>query len=354
MTISLDRICDLIGAVKPADASRIEIFGIASLEEARKGMLSFLSNSRYLKHLARTGASAVIVPKGVATPPDVIPLAVDDPYFALVQVLSLFNPRNRAEVADGIDSRAAISPEASIGEGVSIGPCAVIGAGAVIGDGTTIGPCSVILPGAKIGKDCLLYPNVTIMDRCMVGDRVIIHAGAVVGSDGFGFAPHDKKLHKIPQIGIVRIEDDVEIGACTCIDRAVFGETVIARGTKLDNLIQIAHNVRIGMSTVLAAQVGVSGSTEIGSGVKIGGQAGFAGHLEVGNGASVGAQAGVTKDVPPGETVSGYPAKNHMQAMRLEAALRQLPELMKTVKRLNHRIEELEQTIRQQEDRHAG
>jgi len=223
----------------------------------------------------------------------------------------------------------------------------------MIGKDTVIGPGTVVIAGSRIGSGCLFYPNVTIMDSCSVGERVIIHAGAVIGSDGFGFAPEGKTLRKIPQIGRVRIEDDVEIGACTCIDRAAFGETVIARGAKLDNLIQVAHNVKIGYSTVIASQSGISGSTTIGAGVKMGGQAGFAGHITVGDGASVGAQGGVTKDVPPGETVSGYPAKNHQQAMRLEAALRRLPELLKTVKQQEQRIDELERIISRQEEDHA-
>ena len=185
------------------------------------------------------------------------------------------------------------------------------------------------------------------MDGCSIGDRVILHAGVVIGSDGFGFAPHEGKLLKIPQIGHVHIGNDVEIGACTCIDRAAFGATVIKDGAKLDNLIQLAHNVRIGSYTVIASQVGISGSTTIGSGVKIGGQAGFAGHLTIENGSSIGAQAGVTKDVPHGETVSGYPAKNHMKAMRLEAALRGLPDLMKKVKKQENRIQELERKIKE-------
>ncbi len=354
MIIPLDRICELIGAEHPAGASQVGISGVASLEDAREGHLSFLSNNRYLKHLATTGASAVIVRKGIETPPNIIPLSVDDPYFALVQVLSVFNPRTREDVAQGIDPLASVSPDASIGSNVSIGPFSVIGKEAAIGDGSTIGACTVVLARASIGKNCLLYPNVTIMDRCVIGDRVIIHAGAVIGADGFGFAPHGRGLHKIPQIGIVRIGDDVEIGACTCIDRAAFGETFIAQGTKLDNLIQIAHNVKIGMSTVMAAMTGIAGSAEIGSGVKIGGQSGIAGHIQVGDGSSLAAGAGVTKDVPAGATVSGYPAIDHMQDLRLEAALRHLPELLKTVKLQEERIQELERIIRQQEDTHAG
>ena len=180
------------------------------------------------------------------------------------------------------------------------------------------------------------------MDGCTIGDRVVLHAGVVIGSDGFGFAPSEGRYHKIPQIGTVRIESDVEIGANTCVDRAAFGTTVIQAGTKLDNLIQVAHNVRIGPNTVLASQVGISGSTTIGSGCQLGGQAGLAGHLHVGDGASIGAQAGVTKDVQPGDIVSGYPAKHHMTAMREEAALRKLPELIRTVRDQEKRIRDLE------------
>jgi len=354
MTVKLDRICALIGIEAPRGAAHLSITGVASLEDAREGDISFLSNTRYRKYLTSTAASAVIVPSGMDSPPGIITLPADDPYLAFVQVLELFDTRSRGDVARGIDDRAVVSPDAVLGADVSIGPFAVIGGEVSIGDGTTIGPGTTVLPGTRIGGNCLVYPNVTIMDGCLIGDRVIIHAGAVIGSDGFGFAPHDGRLKKIPQIGRVRLEDDVEIGANTCIDRATFGETVVSRGTKLDNLIQIAHNVKIGMSSVLAAQVGVSGSTEIGGGVRIGGQAGFAGHLNVGEGSSVGAQAGVTKDVPSGETVSGYPAKTHMLAMRLEAALRQVPALLKTVKRQELRIEKLEQIIREQEKKHAG
>jgi UDP-3-O-[3-hydroxymyristoyl] glucosamine N-acyltransferase len=184
------------------------------------------------------------------------------------------------------------------------------------------------------------------MDGCRIGDRVILHAGVVVGSDGFGFAPHEGSYRKIPQIGTVEIGDDVEIGANTCIDRAAFGMTRIESGTKIDNLVQVAHNVRIGANTVIAAQAGISGSTAVGKWVRMGGQSGLSGHLRIGDGSSVGAQAGVTKDVPAGETVSGYPAKNHMHAMRLEAALRGLPELMRKVKDQKKRIAELERIVK--------
>jgi len=347
MRRTLEEIGRIIGAEIPGHSRKKEISGIASIEDAGPDTICFLSNPRYAKYLETTGACAVIVAKGTAVPERVVALAVADPYFALVQLLECFNTRQPSDIASGIDTSACIHPGAVIGNGVSVGPYAVIGPGVSIGDGSVIGPCTVILAGSSVGRNCILYPNVTIMDRCTIGNHVIIHAGAVIGSDGFGFAPHDGALHKIPQIGGVVIGDDVEIGACTCIDRAAFGATVIERGSKLDNLIQVAHNVRIGSNTVIASQTGISGSTSIGRGVRLGGQAGLSGHLNVGDGASVGAQAGVTKDVPPGETVSGYPAKNHMKAMRLEAALRHLPDLMQKVKDQEKRIQELERLIQE-------
>ena len=346
MSVNLDTVCRLIGADCPPETGIITIRGVASLEEAGPEDISFLSNPRYIHQLENTSARAVIVPKASAVPPHLLALKVDDPYFAFLQVLELFNTRSSGDVADGIHPNACIHPDAALGDGVSVGPFAVIGAGVMVGASTVIGPCTVILRGSSVGRNCLLYPNVTIMDGCRIGDRVILHAGVVVGSDGFGFAPHEGSYRKIPQIGTVEIGDDVEIGANTCIDRAAFGMTRIESGTKIDNLVQVAHNVRIGANTVIAAQAGISGSTAVGKWVRMGGQSGLSGHLRIGDGSSVGAQAGVTKDVPAGETVSGYPAKNHMHAMRLEAALRGLPELMRKVKDQKKRIAELERILK--------
>jgi len=346
MSVTLINIARHIGAEIPGNAEYIEIRGVTSLEDAGPHDISFLANPRYAHHLSTTRAAAVIVTKDTVVAKQSIPLVVDAPYFSFLQVLELFNTRSPSDIASGVDSLASIHTEAVLGDNVSVGPCAFIGSGVTIGDGTVVGPCSVILKGSTIGKNCVLYPNVTIMDGCELGDRVILHAGVVIGSDGFGFAPHEGHLHKIPQIGRVRIGDDVEIQANTCIDRAAFGETVIDSGTKLDNLVQIGHNVRVGSHTVMAAMTGVSGSTSIGSGVRIGGQAGVAGHLTIGDGSSVGAQAGVTKDVPPGETVSGYPARRHAQELRLEASVAQLPNLIKKIRDQEARITELERILR--------
>lgn len=347
MKFKLDKLCQLIGAEIPPDAEQIEIAGVAAVEDAGPDDLTFISNPKYKKYLTTTRAKAVIITRDIKPPETLLSLVVDDPYVAFLKVLEVFNTRTPRDIASGIHPDAVIDPDTDVGENVSIGAFAVIGPQVTIGKGTTIGPCTVILKDSHLGENCIIYPNVTIMDGSKIGDRVILHAGAVVGSDGFGFAPLEGRFHKIPQIGKVLIGDDVEIGTCTCIDRAAFGVTVIESGTKIDNLVQIAHNVRIGSNTVITSQVGISGSTTIGSGVKIGGQAGFAGHLTIGDGASIGAQAGVTKDVSGSETVSGYPAKNHMKAMRLEAALRGLPELMKKVKKQEKRILELERIIKE-------
>ena len=347
MSIRLVQIARLIGAEIAKHTEDIEIKGVASLEEAGCNDVSFLSNPKYAKYLESTRAAAVIVSRDTVVAELLVPLVVEDPYSALLTILELFNDRSPSDIASGIDPDAHIHPEAVLGENVSVGPFAFIGSGVTVGERTVIGPCTVILKNCSIGKDCIFYPNVTIMDSCKVGDRVILHAGVVIGSDGFGFAPHEGRYNKIQQIGHVRIGDDVEIGACSCVDRAVFGETVIEKGTKIDNLVQVAHNVHIGEHTAIAAQVGIAGSTIVGRGVRIGGQAGLTGHIRVGDGSSIGAQAGVTKDVRDNDTVSGYPAKSHAQALRLEASLRNLPDLMKKVKAQEKRIKDLERIIRE-------
>ncbi|MFA6472983.1 MAG: UDP-3-O-(3-hydroxymyristoyl)glucosamine N-acyltransferase, partial [Candidatus Latescibacterota bacterium] len=227
MSVKLDTILHIIGAETPSNFENIEVKGVASLDEAGPDEISFLSNPKYFKYLETSHAKAVIVSKETIVPSKCIPLVVPDPYFAFLQLLEFFNTRSSLSVAEGIHHHADIHPDARIGNGVSIGAYAVIGQKVIIGDKTVIGPGSIILAGSRVGSGCLLYPRVTIMDGCIVGDRVILHSGVVIGADGFGFAPHGDHYYKIPQIGIVKIGDNVEIGANSCVDRAAFGVTAI-------------------------------------------------------------------------------------------------------------------------------
>jgi UDP-3-O-[3-hydroxymyristoyl] glucosamine N-acyltransferase len=254
--------------------------------------------------------------------------------------------------APGVHPSAVVAPGAELEPSASVGPGAFVGRGARIGARSILQAAVRVLDEARIGEDCLLYSGVVVRERCIVGDRVILQPNCVVGSDGFGFAfdaegDGDGPVHrKVPQAGIVRIEDDVEVGACTCIDRATLGETVIGRGTKIDNLVQIAHNVTIGPLSLIVAQVGIAGSTEIGTGVVLAGQVGVVGHLKIGDGARAGAQAGVTRDIPAGETYTGYPARPHADWLRSNAALQRLPELVKQVRALEQRLAELEKQVK--------
>jgi UDP-3-O-[3-hydroxymyristoyl] glucosamine N-acyltransferase len=319
----------------------VEIRGVAGIREAGPGEITFLANPKYAGFVAGTRAGAIIVPPGVDAPRPLIRTA--NPYLAFLRVLVAFAGDPAQRHPRGVDARAAVDPGARLGRDVSIGPFCQVMAGTVIGDGTTILAGTFVGEDVVIGERCLVYPGVTIREGSRIGNRVILQPGVVVGSDGFGYAPEGGVHHKIPQIGRVVIEDDVEVGANSCIDRATTGETRIGHGTKIDNLVQIAHNVVVGEHTVMAAQVGISGSTEMGPGVIIGGQAGLAGHIEVGERATIGAQAGVTKSVPAGTVVSGYPAREHGEARRIVAHAAMLPELFKRVKELERRMREMEE-----------
>ncbi len=323
----------------------VEISGVAKIEEAQEGEITFLANPKYTKFLNETKASAVIVPLDVTEAGDTPLIQAENPYFAFLKTVVLFHPPQPL-IAKGIHPTAVIGEETEIGQDVSAGPYVVIGRRCRVGSGTVLMPGVVVGDDVRIGSDCVLHARVSIREKVILGNRVVIHDGTVVGSDGFGFAPEGGKYHKIPQVGTVVIEDDVEIGASTTIDRATLGETRIKRGAKLDNLIQVAHNCSIGEDTVIAAQAGLSGSTHIGSHVKIGGQVGFAGHLSVGDGAMVGAQSGIHKSVPSGQMVFGYPAKPHSEEFRIQAALRRLPQLLKEVKDLKQRIQGMEEALR--------
>jgi UDP-3-O-[3-hydroxymyristoyl] glucosamine N-acyltransferase len=308
-----------------------EIRGVAGLEDAESGDVSFLAHPRYESALASTRATAVILAPGVPCPKHVQALRAKDPYGALARILSLFEPPG-GKIPPGVHPSAVIGSGVTFGEGVRIGPGAVIDEGARIGARCTIGAGAVVGAGAVLGDDCLLHPRAVIAHGCILGRRVIVHPGAVIGADGFGYAMVGGAYAKIPQIGIVEIGDDVEIGANSCIDRATIGRTRIGSGTKIDNLVQVAHNVAIGEGCALAGQSGVAGSARIGDGVRIGGQTGISGHIRIGDGVTVGGRSGVIGDLSPGETVSGFPARSHRETMRIQACLHKLPEMLRRLR----------------------
>lgn len=329
----------------------VDVVRAASLSDAGPGDISFLANPRYAAQVQSTRASVVIVGAdwaGAAGSPAVIRVANPDEAFARV---ALWLAPPAPVYAPGVHPTAVVAADAVLGRDVSIGPLCVIESGACVGDRTVLVAHCVIGRGAMIGPDCRLYPLVSVREDVRIGARVIIHNGAVVGSDGFGYVPKGGRWVKIPQVGTVVVGDDVEIGANTTIDRARFGETRIGDGAKLDNLVQVAHNVTIGAHSAVAAQVAFAGSVTIGRGVRVGGQAAVSGHLTVGDGAVIGGQAGVTKDVPAGVFVSGYPAMPHEKTTRLQAYVGRLPKLRDQVADLEKRIVQLEGGLKDESSR---
>jgi UDP-3-O-[3-hydroxymyristoyl] glucosamine N-acyltransferase len=319
-SVSIGEIVDLIGGSYAGKRDRI-ISAVAPLAGANTGQLSFLSNRKYAAQLAASKAGAILVPQNLEGEDDRW-IRVDDPYFAIARIMTKwFGAR---PMPKGISPQASIAASAKLGASVAVGPFTVIGEDVVIGDNTAIFQNVSIEAGSSVGNDCIVYPNVVNYDGMRIGHRCIIHAGVVIGSDGYGFAMHDGKHHKIPQIGIVRIEDDVEIGAGTTIDRAALGETVIGEGTKIDNLVQIGHNVKIGKHCLLVSQVGIAGSTELGDHVFVAGQSGFSGHLKIGNRVQVAAKSAVLDDVPDDTKVMGSPAMPFTEFARRQAALKRL------------------------------
>ncbi len=327
--------CALSGAAQ-GDAD-LEISGVAGLEEAGPTELTFLSNPKYAPLVRRTRAAAVLVEAAVADCPAALLLSAN-PYLDFARALALFHPPEKRE--PGIHPTAVIAASARIGANASVGPFVVIEAGAVIGRNAVLHPHVVIERGAAVGDDFEAHPQVTVRSGSRIGDRVILHNGVTVGSDGFGFARRaDGSHHKIPQTGIAVIEDDVEIQAGACIDRAAVGETRIGRGTKIDNLVQIGHAVKIGADTILCAQVGIAGSTTVGSNCVFAGQVGLVNHLKIGDGVLITAQSGVSSDLPDGAKVSGYPATDNRQWLRSTVVYNRLPELAREVRRLRKKID---------------
>ena len=322
----------------------VQVSRPARIEAAQTGDFAFLDSAKYEPYAYTTEASILLVHRSFQPSQPVIPtlIRVDDVRSSLALLLQKFDEGNHAS-RSAIDDKASVHPAAQIGIGTSVGAFAIIEEGAVIGNNCQIYPQTYIGRNVHIGDNCRLYPGVRVLFDCVIGEHCIIHANAVIGSDGFGFAPQeDKSWVKVPQVGNVVLENDVEIGACTCIDRASIGSTIIRSGAKLDNLVHIAHNVEIGRNTALAAQIGIAGSTRLGNNCQIGGQAGFAGHLTLADGTRVQAQSGVGINVTePNATLFGSPAIGFRDFMRSHVVFKQLPDLQKKVLALEKRLAEL-------------
>ncbi len=339
-TFRLGELAERIHASVKGDPD-ISIGGISTLEDALPGDLSFLTNKRYVSLASQCRASALLVP------PEFdhleFPLLVSrQPYLSLAKAAQLF--AEGPGPPEGVHESAWVGEGVHLGKGVSIGPLAHVGHGVSIGSGTVILGGAYLGSGVCVGENCLIHPRATILDRCKLGNRVIIHSGVVIGSDGFGFAQDEEGRHiKIPQVGIVQIDDDVEIGANCTIDRATFGRTWIQQGTKIDNLVQIAHNVTVGEYSILVAQVGISGSTRIGKHVILAGQVGIVGHIEIGDRVRIGAQSGVPHSVKAGEDVLGSPAMPHKEYLRCAASFRHLPRFREELRELKAKVGKLEE-----------
>jgi UDP-3-O-[3-hydroxymyristoyl] glucosamine N-acyltransferase len=338
MKYSLREIAALIKGECIGDPD-LMIKGIRGFDDAGPDEITFVSSPTYIKRIHETRAAAIIVPPEVRESEKGL-ICVSNPYLAFAKVATLFSTVPRTVL--GISDHAVIGHGFQHGKDISVSPGVVIGNGVVVGDRVSLMAGVVLGDQVIIGDDALIYPHVTILERCQIRNRVIIHTGTVIGSDGFGLAPDGNRYFKIPQVGIVRIDDDVEIGAVNTIDRATFGVTWIKRGVKTDNLVQIAHNVVVGEDTVIVAQVGISGSVTIGSHVTLAGQVGVAGHITIGDNVTVGAQAGVAKAIPAGETMSGTPAMPHNTWLRSSVIIPKLPEMARKIKELEKRIVRLE------------
>ena len=334
MSVRLSELCELLGGELVGEGS-VEITGISEIESAEPGQITFLANNRYAEYLKSSEASAVIIAEDTETP--VIPaIRVTDVHIAKAKTLAYFHPPK--EYPKNVESTAII------GESAEVGRDSFVGAGSVIKDGAVVGKNSCIMENVfidsdvSIGEECKINPGAVIISGTTIGDRVEIGSCTVIGSEGFGYLPDNGTILKVPQIGSVIIESDVSIGANCCVDRGTMGATLIRRGVKLDNQIQVAHNVEIGEFTIIAAQSGISGSTKIGSGVLIGGQAAITGHINIGNGVKIGGRAGVTKSFPDGVTISGRPARIHTEALANDANLSRIPKLVKRIKELENEV----------------
>jgi UDP-3-O-[3-hydroxymyristoyl] glucosamine N-acyltransferase len=314
---------------------------------AGQDQISFLANPKYQAKLAGCKAAAIIVHPSLDGSVDAPLLLTDNPYLAFAKILTFFEVP--PHVGEGVLPGAHIHPEATIGENVTIEPGCVVSAGAVVGNGSHLYPNVVLGTDVVIGDDCLLHANVSVRENCVLGNRVIVQPGAVIGADGFGFAPDGQSYYKIPQIGHVVIEDDVEIGSCSCIDRGTLGVTRIARGAKIDNLVQIAHNVQIGEDTAIAAQVGMAGSAVIGKHCTFAGQAGVAGHVTVGDNVILAGRGGISNNVDGNQMLAGIPARPHREWLKATMTMTHLPEMRRELGRLKQQVDELKSKLMEDE-----
>ena len=340
MKFTAKQISDFIQGKVEGDENA-EVTTFAKIEEGVPGAISFLANPQYTHYIYETQSSIVLVDDKINLdkPVNATLIRVPNAYECVAKLLQLYasaKPRKK-----GISNRAYISESATVGKDCYIAEFASIGDGAVIGDNTMIYPNAVIGDNVKIGNNCIIYPNVTIYEGCKLGNNVTIHAGSVIGADGFGFAPSTDGYDKIPQIGIVVIEDNVEIGANTCVDRSTMGQTTVHKGVKLDNLVQIAHNVEVGENTVMSAQVGIAGSTKVGAWCMFGGQVGIAGHIKIGDKTFLGAQSGVPGNIKGNTTLIGTPPMDPKAYFKSQAIFRRLPEMYKQLGEMQKTIEEL-------------
>ena len=344
MEFSAKQIAEFIqGTIVGDENATVHTF--AKIEEGIPGAISFLSNPKYTHYIYDTQSSIVLVNKDFEPEKEIKAtlIKVDNAYESLAKLLNLYEMSKPKKT--GVDPLAYIAPTAKIGENVYIAPFACVGDNAEIGDNTSLHPHATVGSGAKVGSNCILYPHATVYHDCRVGNNCILHAGSVVGADGFGFAPSPEGYEKIPQIGIAILEDNVEIGANTCIDRATMGATIIRKGVKLDNLIQIAHNVEVGSNTVMASQVGVAGSTKIGEWCMLGGQVGVAGHITIGNKVNMGAQSGVHGSIKDGEALIGTPPIGLKNYFKSSAVFKKLPDMYLELASLKKELDELKKQL---------
>ena len=344
MEFSAKQIAEYIQGVIEGDENAT-VHTFAKIEEGIPGAISFLSNPKYTHYIYDTQSSIVLVNKDFAPEKEVKAtlIRVDNAYESLAKLLNLYE-MSKPKKTD-VDPLAYIAPTAKIGQNVYIAPFACVADGAEVGDNTVLHPHATVGTSAKVGSDCILYPHATVYHDCRVGNHCILHAGSVIGADGFGFAPSPEGYEKIPQIGIVILEDNVEVGANTCIDRATMGATIIRKGVKLDNLIQIAHNVEVGSHTVMASQVGIAGSTKVGEWCMFGGQTGLAGHIKIGNKVNLGAQSGVPGSIKDGQNLIGTPPMELKAYFKSSAVFRKLPDMYHELNSLKKEIEELKKQL---------